>query len=272
MVFKLILYCSVRGQIGIIHGAGMIIAHYPSILQDYGGYKVKKVLLGVVALSLNLCLHAQELQSLEVLRNKIEQHVLNDLTSYAEGRVLVKADKIDSRLQLGACEDNQLEVFNPYQTTTLKTTTFGIKCTNQSNHWTLYVPIKITVFKPVFVAKHPIMKGVPIMAEDVYQTELDVQQLKQGFFSNEEDFLGQVSKQNIAADSPITPANLELAKLVHKGQQVSIMVTMENLSISVQGIALNTGAKGDHIKVKNLSSKRIVDARVLSEEKVEVVL
>lgn len=217
-------------------------------------------------------LYADATQSLDVLKDKIEQQVLRELSSYTQGRVDVQADKIDSRLQLGTCDESQLEVFNPYQTPMLKTNTMGIKCKESNNHWTLYVPIRITLLKSVFVAKHMLMKGDLITAEDVYQTELDVQKLKQGFFTNEKEFVGLVSKQTIAADTPITPYHIELAKLIHKGEQVSIVVSQDNLTISMQGIALDTGARGDHIKVKNLSSKRIIDARVLSEEKVEVLL
>lgn len=215
---------------------------------------------------------AQANQSLELLKNKIEYHVINELSTHAEGRIQVTADKMDSRLQLGACEENQLEVFNPYQTPMLKTSTMGIRCKETENHWTLYVPIKITLLKPVYVAKRMLVRGSPIREDDLYQTELDVQLLRHGYFIDKEELIGQICKQNIEPDSPLTPNNIELAKLVHKGEQVSIVATDGNLTISMNGIALSTGALGELIKVKNISSKRIIETRVLADKKVGVIL
>lgn len=233
---------------------------------------VKKSLLCILLFLTKSTVYAQTNQSLELLKNKIEYHVINELSTHAEGRIQVTADKIDSRLQLGPCEENQLEVFNPYQTTMLKTSTMGIRCKEAENHWTLYVPIKIALLKPVYVAKRMLVRGSPIREEDMYQTELDVQLLRHGYFIDKEELIGQICKQNIDPDSPLTPYNIELAKLVHKGEQVSIVASEGNLNISMNGIALSTGALGELIKVKNLSSKRIIETRVLADKKVGVIL
>lgn len=235
-------------------------------------YRVKKNVLSIFLCLASSSIYAETNQSLELLTSKIEQHVLNELAYYTDGRVQVSADKIDARLQLKPCAEEQLEIFNPYQTPMLKTSALGIKCNEPTSHWTLYVPIKITVLKNVFVAKQMLMKGTPIRAQDIYQTELDVQKLRQGYFTKQRELLGLVCKQSIAPDSPITPYNIELAKLIFKGEQVSILASQENLSISMSGIALDNGALGDRIKVKNLSSKRIIETQVLAKKQVQVIL
>lgn len=205
-----------------------------------------------------------------IIKNKIEQYALNELSNYTEGKIQVTADNIDPRLNLKVCDDNKLEVFNPYQTPMLNTSTMGIKCLEENNHWTLYIPVKITIFKSVLVAKRALLKGTKISNSDIYQTELDVQKLKQGYFTDSKELIGLVCKHDITPNSPLNPFNIELAKLVHKGEQVSIIAAHDNLTVSMDGIAMDEGALGDSVKVKNLSSKRIIEAQVTGKKTVKV--
>lgn len=233
---------------------------------------VKTSILSIFLLfaSTNLC--AAPAQSLELLKNKIEDKVLNELTTNTEGKVQVSADKIDPRLNLKACPDEKLEVFNPYQTPLLSTNTMGIKCMEENNHWTLYVPVKVTILKTVLVARRALLKGNRINNDDIYQLEMDTQKLKQGYFTDSSELVGLVTKHDITPDSPLNPYNIELAKMVHRGDQVAIVATDNNLTVSMDGIAMNEGALGETIRVKNLSSKRVIEAQVSGRKKVKVVL
>lgn len=233
---------------------------------------MKKSILSVLLFFASTCIFAEPTQSLDLLKLKIEQYVLNELATYTEGKVHVAADKIDSRLNLKPCAEDQLAIFNPYQTPMLNTSTIGIKCKEDTNHWTLYVPIRITVLKSVLVAKRPMIKGRKVVDEDIYQVEMDVQKLKQGYFIDKSDLIGQVCKQNISADNPLNPYNIELAKLVHKGEQITIVAGNDGLSISMAGIAIEDGALGEPVKVKNLSSKKIIEAQVSGTKTVKVIL
>ncbi|BCA95935.1 flagella basal body P-ring formation protein FlgA [Legionella antarctica] len=206
------------------------------------------------------------------MKDKIEQTILNELSNYTEGKIQVSANKIDSRLNLKACAEERLFVFNPYQTPVLSSSTMAVKCLEEDNHWILYVPFTITIFKTVLVSKNMLVKGTQVKENDIYQTEMDTQKLKSGYFTNKNELIGLVCKHDVAADSPFTPYNIELAKLIHKGEEVTIVANNENLTVSMPGIALNEGALGDTVKVKNRSSKRIIEAQVTGEKRVTVVL
>jgi flagella basal body P-ring formation protein FlgA len=233
---------------------------------------VKKSILSVFLFFASICLYATQVQSLALLKEKIEQHVLNELSNYTEGKIQVSANKIDSRLNLKACAEDQLSVFNPYQTPILNSNTMAIKCLEKENHWVLYVPITITVLKTVLVSKNMLVKGTQVKEDDIYQTELDTQKLKLGYFTDRKELVGLICKHDVSADSPFNPYNIELPKLVRKGEEVTIVANNDNLTVSMPGIALNEGALGDTIKIKNLSSKRIVEAQVAGEKRVKVVL
>ncbi|KTD34282.1 flagellar basal body P-ring biosynthesis protein FlgA [Legionella moravica] len=233
---------------------------------------MKKSILSVLTFFASFCLYADLSQSLDLIKNKIESHVLNELTTYTEGKIEVQADQLDPRLNLRACAENKLEIFNPYKTPMLNTNTMGIKCLEEDNHWTLYVPVKISVLKTVLVAKRALVKGSRITSNDLYPMEMDAQKLKQGYFTDPKELIGLICKHDITPDSPLNSFNIELAKLVHRGDQVTIVATNDYLTVSMDGIALDEGVLGDSIKVKNLSSKRVIDAQVTGEKKVAVVL
>lgn len=232
---------------------------------------MKKSILSVFLFFASISLFAESIQSTKILTRKIEQYVLNELASYKEGKVRVTADKIDSRLNLNACTEDHLVVFNPYQSSMLETSTMGIKCQEKENHWSLYVPIRITILKTVFLAKRSLMAGEQITGNDLYQAEINIHQLKHGYFNDIDDLIGRVCSKNVAINTPFNPHNIELAKVVHKGEKVSIVTNNNNLTISMDGIALSGGTVGDTIKVKNLSSNKIVEAQIAGEKRVSVV-
>ena len=69
---------------------------------------MKKHILSIFLFFASTGLHADLNQSPEVLTHKIEQHVLDELSSYKDGKIKVIADKIDSQLNLKACAEDQL--------------------------------------------------------------------------------------------------------------------------------------------------------------------
>ena len=229
---------------------------------------------GTLGILLFACtaIHADEIQSLELLTNKIEQYIHNELSSYKEGKIQVSADKIDSRLNLKACAKEHLVVFNPFQSPILNTSTMGIKCHENDNHWSLYIPVKITVLKTIYVAKRALIKGNLITPDDIYQTEMDIQKLNHGYFTEKDVLIGQICKKNIPPNSPFNPYNIELAKLINKGERISIVAHDNNLTVSMDGIAVEEGSLGETIKVRNLSSNKIIEGLVSGKKKVQVVI
>jgi flagella basal body P-ring formation protein FlgA len=51
-------------------------------------------------------------------------------------------------------------------------------------------------------------------------------------------------------------------KLIKRGERVNIRTSNQNLVISMAGIAMMDGIKGQNIRIKNIKSKQIVHATV----------
>lgn len=220
---------------------------------------------------MNISIYASSVQSLDDLKDKIDAYVLNELSSSAEGKVKVTSGPLDSRLNLKLCADDKLSIFNPYQTPMSSTTTMGIRCLEPTNRWALYVPVRVSILKTVLVAKRSLAKGTQIKSTDLYQQEQDAQKLKQGYFTDPSEVIGQVCKNNISPDTPLNTYNIELSKLVLRGEQVTIVLKNGPLRVSMDGIAMSDGVLGDAIKIKNNSSKRIIEAKVVGRKQVKVL-
>ena len=239
------------------------------------GNVVNKFILGIFLIFASNCLYAddaQETQSLSAVQYKIESYMLSQLAGQAEGKIKVAAGKLDGRLKLKACADERLEIFNPYDSSLLNSTTMGIKCTEDTNHWTLYIPVKVSVLKEVLLSKRALRKGEVLTKDALYSAEMDAHRLKQGYYTNLNDLLGLVCKKDINPDTLITPYQIESAKMVLKGQEVSITATAGTLKITMGGVAMSDGALGDVIKVKNTKSHRIIEAQVSGQKKVNVAI
>ncbi|KTT42598.1 flagellar basal body P-ring biosynthesis protein FlgA, partial [Pseudomonas oryzihabitans] len=79
-------------------------------------------------------------------------------------------------------------------------------------------------------------------------------------------------KRQVVNEQVLTPASLEQAELVRKGEQVVISARSASFDIRMQGQALADGAKDEEIRVRNLSSNRVIHARVVDQGQVEVAL
>jgi len=58
--------------------------------------------------------------------------------------------------------------------------------------------------------------------------------------------------------------------LIHRGDPVTITAINSAIRVSIKGIAIENGKLGDRIRVKNLSSSQIIDAKIVAKQQVEI--
>ncbi len=91
-------------------------------------------------------------------------------------------------------------------------------------------------------------------------------------FATPGDVVGRRLARAIAPDRPLLARHLDPAVLVEKDQPVVIQSAARGLQVSMRGQSLGPGAAGDLIEVLNLTSGRVVTARVIGRDTVEVAL
>ena len=94
--------------------------------------------------------------------------------------------------------------------------------------------------------------------------------LSQGYLTEPEQAIGQKLKRATVNEQVLAPVFLEQAEAVRRGDQVVIRARTGTVSVVMPGEALADGVPGQQIRVRNLSSQRVVKARVMEPGTVEV--
>jgi len=229
------------------------------------------ILLIVVMLGLTPGVHGEAVQSEESIRKAAEQFVLAQLPEDQPGRPSIEIGHLDPRLRLPAC-DRSLEAFLPPGGKIIGGTTVGVRCPG-NRPWSLYVPVKVALRVQVLVATRPLSRGTRLSADDVRPEERDVSMLTQGYLTDPQQAYGLVLKRSIASGAPVVPSALEAPRAIRRGEKVTVVGrSPSGIEVRMAGTALMDGAAGERIRVRNLSSNRIVEGTVAGAGIIEINL
>jgi len=183
-------------------------------------------------------------------------------------RVEVEVGALDPRLRLAACDSDLTQSLeSPAQP--VGRVTVRVSCEG-STPWTVFVPAQVRIFRPVVVVKTALRRDSIIGAGDVALVEQDVSLLNRGYVTEVEQVIGRKLTRATRTDQVLTPAMLQLAEAVRRGDQVVISARSGGINVRMQGEALSGGTLGQQISVRNLTSQRVIRARVVGPGQVEV--
>ena len=214
--------------------------------------------------------HADEkMQSHEAIENAVYRHI-NERISGNNTNIEIELSSIDKRLRLQQCDE-------PLETTVRGVGVLrgriavAVKC-NSPKPWKFYLGATVRQFGNTVVAKQGIPRGTVLSRNDVRLHYTELTQLRQGYYQSIDDVIGMVAKRTLNAENPITPSAVNRKRLVNRGDKVTIRAVLAGIEVRMVGEALANGANGERISVKNLSSNRIINAVVISQGIVSVIL
>ena len=198
------------------------------------------------------------------LLNEKAQALLND----GRGKLSFSIRSLNKNLPFPACGVEPLGEF--IQEDWLKPKThLKISCPGERK--SMMVSVDLKLIRPIYVASQAIDRLEPIQNR-VKLVERNVLKLNQGFIDDPEALKGLVAKRSIKANSSLHPRLLEKEILVARNSLVAIEANVPGIAITAEGTALDNGAFGETIRVRNNRSKRILNARVVRNALVEVAL
>ncbi len=142
---------------------------------------------------------------------------------------------------------------------------------DERHYRTISLTAKVQVFDSVLVANHDLRIEVPVSASDFHTAEIVIDG-RNDFIKDINDISGLVPHRFIRAGSPVTKAYFQQPVAVNSGQRVNIILNHHGIKIAAKGIVLARARIGELVKVKNESSEKILTARVLDSNTVEVSL
>ncbi len=128
----------------------------------------------------------------------------------------------------------------------------------------------VEVWGPVVVSRKPLGRYKPITEDDIMLQTMDLTHLAADVISDPEAVLGKRTKRAIAAQTPLRADNIELPPLVKRGDLVVIIAQSKGLKITTRGVVKRKGRLGDRIPVVNVDSKKVLYARVIDSNTVQV--
>ncbi|NMY41322.1 flagellar basal body P-ring formation protein FlgA [Pseudomonas sp. WS 5013] len=180
----------------------------------------------------------------------------------------IQVNPLDPRLRLAACDSDLTQSLeSPAQP--VGRVTVRVSCEG-STPWTVFVPAQVRIFRPVVVVRTALRRDSIIGAGDVALVEQDVSLLNRGYVTEVEQVIGRKLTRAARTDQVLTPAMLQLAEAVRRGDQVVISARSGGINVRMQGEALSGGTLGQQISVRNLTSQRVIRARVTGPGQVEV--
>jgi flagella basal body P-ring formation protein FlgA len=101
---------------------------------------------------------------------------------------------------------------------------------------------------------------------------MDLAALPPGAVTDPGQAEGKLLKRPLAPGLVLTAAVLEGRPLVRRGDTVTLLARAGGLDVRVKAEALGNGAAGQRIKVRNLSSRQVIEATVVAEALVQIPL
>jgi len=129
--------------------------------------------------------------------------------------------------------------------------------------WSTNATGQAHVFLPAVHAEGIIDRGQTLTTNDLKLQRINVAKARRGYYNRIEEVVGLAAKRRIRAGQTITPALLEQAMAVKRGQPVKIIASNEGIEASTSGEALADGQPGDVIRVRNVGSGKVIDAKVV---------
>nr|WP_262410559.1 flagellar basal body P-ring formation chaperone FlgA [Pseudomonas alcaligenes] len=188
--------------------------------------------------------------------------------SEIQARYEISVNPIDPRLRLAAC-DNDLTQSLENSAQPVGRVTVKVSCEG-STPWTVFIPAQVHLFQPVVVSTRPLRRDELIGPNDVALIEQDTGALGRGYLTATELVVGRKMTRPLRAGQALTPALLELAELIKRGDQVVISARSGGINVRMPGEALSGGTLGQQISVRNLGSQRVIKARIAGSGQVEV--
>ena len=208
-----------------------------------------------------------EYESLKRIRERAIEFAKSTINESGH-QIEIEAEPLDPRLKLPACP-GPLHASKAPGSGTIGRIAIGVKC-DDKHSWRLYVRLQVHAIGAVVVAEHALLRGRKIEASDVHIARRNLSRISANHTDDPNRIIGRTLRRSVRMDEVIPLGALAVQTLVHTGQQIKIISVNQQVRISMAGVALSDGSKGEQIRVRNRSSGRIVEGTVIGGGIVDV--
>lgn len=131
-------------------------------------------------------------------------------------------------------------------------------------------PVRCSHMVEVALTKTTLIRGNRLVLDSLASRSMDILKLGPGFVRTDARLNGYQVATNLKPGSMLKWNHLAKVVLVRKGQVVNVFASGKGIYVEMKGQALEDGVEGSFVRIRNLSSKREFQAKVLNENSVKV--
>ncbi|MFT4632853.1 MAG: flagella basal body P-ring formation protein FlgA [Candidatus Pseudothioglobus sp.] len=177
----------------------------------------------------------------------------------------INVQKPDIRLDLTGCQNPDLSLHNGLALA--RRVLVKVDCDASMS---LHLPVDLEIFQSVLVAATALNRHAVLDHGNIRSEAHDVLRSGRHYLTDPDQAVGQRLKRSIGQGTLLTPRMLLAEELVSRGDDVMIRAQRGALVVRMHGTAMASGGQGDQIKVKNVTSSRIISAQVSAAGEVTV--
>lgn len=209
-----------------------------------------------------------------ISRSKLENIAKKELENQGiSNDVSITFRYIDKGLQLKNKSSKylvEIENFDLNRLVNRFTANLSFKSDNgQVEYIDLYGRYDEVVEVPVITSSIP--ANTIIKEDDIDFIRIEKSKLKNDVITEISDIVGQTLKRRSSENQPIRARDIMKKQLVFRNNTINIIYETANMKLSSIGIALEDGAIGDVIKVRNPSSNKVIQAIVQNDKDAKVI-
>lgn len=189
---------------------------------------------------------------------KVEKFVSGEVNPDNSPNIEVTALPLDSRIRIKTC--NEALTFDIAQRSHF-TRQFPVKvsCNDKVAPWKQFAQVRVKEYIEALVTTKNIGKGELITSDHIKVSRIIKRNMNTGNAISTDTIIGGRAIRNLHRGFQIAAHDV---CLVCKGDDVSIVAQSSNMMIKTSGTAIESGAYGESIKVKNNASDRIVKGTI----------
>jgi len=145
-----------------------------------------------------------------------------------------------------------------------------LRCDGRSA-WHLYVPVRVVGTSQAVIAARAIVAGTVLTPKDISVEQRDLSSLPPGYLDDPAIAIGLTASRAVSGGAILTNQQLLGTRVVQRGQTVTLIASVDGMSVRMAGRVLSDGLVNQRVRVENLSSGRVVEGIARSEQIVEIV-
>jgi flagellar basal body P-ring formation protein FlgA len=238
-------------------------------------------LLAVVALTVLMCVAPRALAQVPAaaefdsgLERQVRELALQGAAAGSRSaagvpRVEVSVGQLDPRLRLAPC--SRVEPYLPEGMRAWGKSRVGLRCTEGSAKWNVYLPITVKVFGRALVASSSLAAGSVIGAADVALAEVDLAEDGSAAVATSDLAVGRTLARAVKPGQSLRQSHLKPHQWFAAGETVIVVAQGNGFSVAGEAQALNNGIEGQAVRLRT-ESGRVLTGQPVGERRVELSL